>query len=89
MQVRKMRLLRMRYDISCVELGRACGLSPQRISELEFGDGGVEPVTEGKIQTGFLKVIAQRTERLCSLTQTLLYHQDSLMISVEENGYEL
>ena len=36
MQVRKMRLLRHKYGISNPDLSRICGLSPQRISEIEL-----------------------------------------------------
>ena len=36
MQVRKMRLLRHKHQITRPELGRACALSPQRISEIEL-----------------------------------------------------
>ena len=35
MKVRKFRILRLRHHVSMVELGRACGVSAQRISELE------------------------------------------------------
>lgn len=89
MQIRKMRILRMKYDISCVELGRACGLSAQRISELELGDGSVETATKEKIQLAFLNVLTQRTETLCRLTQDYVRWQDDLMDMVEETAYEL
>ena len=39
MKVRKFRILRLRHHVSMVELGRACGLSAQRISELELSEG--------------------------------------------------
>lgn len=40
MQVRKMRLLRHKHGITRPELGRACALSPQRISEIELSETG-------------------------------------------------
>lgn len=89
MQVRKMRLLRTKYNISCPELGKAAGLSAQRISELEFGDGGVEEATEDKIQMAFLSVITRRTGDLSALTCSFARHWESLMEPVEENSYEL
>lgn len=89
MVVRKMRLLRTKYNISCPELGNAAGLSAQRISELELGTGNVEPVTEEKIQAAFLKVIELRTDNVCSLTQSFVKHENSLLETVEELDYEL
>ena len=38
MKVRKFRILRLRHHVSMVELGRACGVSAQRISELELSE---------------------------------------------------
>lgn len=89
MKVRKMRLLRTKYNISCPELGKAAGMSAQRISELEFSDGKVEPITEDKIQAAFLKVIACRTEHVCRLSNSFAKHENSLMEHVEELSYEL
>ena len=40
MKVRKFRILRLRHHVSMVELGRACGVSAQRISELKQAVGG-------------------------------------------------
>ena len=52
MKVRKFRILRLRHHVSMVELGRACGLSAQRISELELSEGVPEQETIQKIQNG-------------------------------------
>ena len=89
MKVRKMRLLRMKHNISCPELGRAVGLSPQRISEIELGDTSVEPTTIEKIQSAFSTVIATRTEELHTLRNDYTKHKNDLLNVVEENTYEL
>ena len=56
MKVRKFRILRLRHHVSMVELGRACGLSAQRISELELSEGVPEQETIQKIQNGFERI---------------------------------
>ena len=89
MQVRKMRLLRHKHHITRQELGRACGLSPQRISEIELSVESLTPATEGKLRRAFYAVAAQREKRLLSLTGDLARHDGSLFDAVEEVGYEL
>ena len=53
MKVRKFRILRLRHHVSMVELGRACGVSAQRISELELSENKPSAETVQKIQSGF------------------------------------
>ena len=57
MQVRKMRILRHKHGITRPELGRACALSPQRISEIELSGTGLIPETKEKLQRGFESVV--------------------------------
>ena len=64
MKVRKFRILRLRHHVSMVELGRACGVSAQRISELELSENKPSAETVQKIQSGFEAIIAQRGEKL-------------------------
>ena len=89
MQVRKMRLLRHKHSIARRELGRACGLSPQRISEIELSVEGLTPATEEKLRRAFYAVAAQRNASVQSLTGDLARHEGSLFDAVEEVGYEL
>ena len=46
MLVRKMRLLRHKHHINLTDLSRFCGLSPQRLSEIELNVEGLLPATE-------------------------------------------
>ena len=89
MQVRKMRLLRHKHQITRPELGRACALSPQRISEIELSVTGLAPETEEKLRRGFDFVAQRREEALRSLRGDLARHGESLFEPVEETGYEL
>ena len=89
MQVRKMRLLRHKHGITRPELGRACALSPQRISEIELSETGLIPETQEKLQRGFESVAQRREDALRSLRGDLARHGESLFEPVEETGYEL
>ena len=89
MKVRKFRILRLRHHISMVELGRACGVSAQRISELELGESTPEAETVQKVRSGFEAIITRRGEKLCTLQQEYAACKDSLMERVGEYEYEL
>lgn len=89
MKVRKFRILRLRHHVSMAELGRACGVSAQRISELELSESTPEAETVQKIQDGFEAIIAQRGEKLRTLRQEFDSCKNSLMERVGEYEYEL
>ena len=89
MQVRKMRILRHKHGITRPELGRACALSPQRISEIELSETGLIPETQEKLRRGFESVAQRREDALRSLRDDLARHGESLFEPVEETGYEL
>ena len=89
MKVRKMRLLRQKHGITRPELGKACNLSPQRISEIELNVGGITQATEQKLQQGFRNIVAQRSASLIALSDDLSRYGDSLFDAVEETTYEL
>ena len=88
-QVRKMRLLRHKHGITRPELGRACGLSPQRISEIELNMECLTPATGEKLRKGFYAVAARREDSLTSLRGDLARYESSLFEAVEEAVYEL
>ena len=89
MQVRKMRLLRHKHRITRLELGRACGLSPQRISEIELSAENLTQATGEKLRKGFYAVAAQREASLASLCGDLARYENGLFEAVEEAVYEL
>ena len=89
MKVRKFRILRLRHHVSMVELGRACGVSAQRISELELSENKPSAETVQKIQSGFESILAQRGEKLGLLRQDYDSCKNSLMERVGEYEYEL
>lgn len=89
MKARKIRLLRKKYRISLTELADACGLSEQRVSEIELGVTPLSPSTTTKIQSGFEKLMEQHQAMLLHLNQDYAKHKETLSESVEEIGYEL
>ena len=89
MKVRKFRILRLRHHVSMVELGRACGLSAQRISELELSEGVPEQETIQKIQNGFERILTERMEDAERLHLEYQRCRNALMQHVGEDEYEL
>ena len=89
MKVRKFRILRLRHHVSMVELGRACGLSAQRISELELSEGVPEQETIQKIQNGFERILTERMEDAERLHLDYQRCRNALMQRVGEDEYEL
>ena len=89
MKVRKFRILRLRHHVSMVELGRGCGLSAQRISELELSEGVPEQETIQKIQNGFERILTERMEDAERLHLEYQRCRNALMQRVGEDEYEL
>ena len=89
METRKIRLLRQKYHISLQELAHACGISPQRVSEIELTPGPVSYKTVRRIRGGLEQVIAKREAMLGALQRDCEAHSASILDLVEEIGYEL
>ena len=90
MQVRKMRVLRLKYGISIVELARTCGVSKQRISEIELKtDIPIKIETAEMVKDAFTRLIEKKRKKVQRLYQDFESHKDTLMDYVEEIGYEL
>jgi transcriptional regulator with XRE-family HTH domain len=89
MLVAKIKLLRMKYRVSRAELGSACGLSPQRIFEIENSSYTVTQATIDKLCRGMEAVLMFRQEQVDMFRTDLHKHQHGLLELVEENSYEL
>lgn len=90
MQVRIMRILRLKYNISLAELARVCGVSSQRISEIELNtEPEITPKTAAKIADAFNIAAERRRRELRRFRKDYEKYKDSLMECVEEIGYEL
>lgn len=89
MEVRKMRLLRHKYGITRVDLGNACGISPQRISEIELNTEGLTEATMEKIRLGFETILCTKISKTAELFNDFLLHRSTLFDAVKETSYEL
>ena len=89
MLVAKVKLFRMKYGISRAELGSACGISKQRIYELENEVASITPATMDKLRCGMETVLKEREAWIDAFRTDLEKHRETLMDFVEENRYEL
>ncbi len=89
MLVSKLLLFRRKYGISRSELGSACGLSMQRIYELEIKKSNPTSATVEKLRRGREKVIEQRRSGISAFSADLEKHKTTILDYVEENTYEL
>lgn len=89
MQVRKLRLLRLKYRISLMELSRVTGLTPQRVSEIELNAGNLQDATVQKLVEGIEQVILLRQKDHTALQYDFQLHKDTLMEMVGEADYVL
>ena len=69
---------------------RVCGISKQRISEIELKtDSEVTPKTAAKIADAFVRVAEKKQQKLQKFREDFERCRDSLMDCVEEYSYEL
>ena len=89
MKVRKIRLLRLKYGITCKELGAAAGISAQRVSQIELCEEGISEETKIKLKNALEKIIRDRDNSCKALDTVYELHKDSLFELVMETAYEL
>ncbi len=89
MEVRKIRVLRLKYHISLIELSQTSGLSPQRLSQLELYNSRMTAETARKLTEGLEKVILRREKEQQNLWDDYERHRSSLMEMVRETSYVL
>ena len=89
MKVSILRLLREKHRLSRAELSRACGISKQRIYELEMLIDSPRRETKEKVVLGMDALILQRQAELDTLCMDFMKHRDSILDRVEETAYEL
>ena len=89
MKVSKILLFRDKYNIPRAELSSACGISNQRLFELEMNPRNVKHSTVVRIRKGLEAVAFARSKSADALLLDLFKHRDSLLDIVEEQTYEL
>ena len=88
MKVRKLRLLRIKHGIQLDELGTEVGLTKQRISALELGDGAVTKQVEDKMRHAFSNILFKQRVSCQAFNKDIERHKDSLFELVEDS-YDL
>lgn len=87
-KVRRFRLLRLKYQISCVELAQAADISPQRISQLELDLSYRPQKAAVLLETAFEQIIDRRSREVEQLQADFNHCRGSLMEPVEEGNHE-
>lgn len=89
MKSRKFRFFRRMYGISLSCLAQSCGISEQRMSELELSEIPVAQSTVEKIQLGFERIIERRQLMLLQMREDYNRNRQTLLEPIEEYEYEL
>ena len=86
MLVRKIRILRHKYNITINELAKGSRRSPSWLSAIELGESSLREHTKEAARRGFEEVIASRHRALHALEQDFYLHKDSLFDGVKEGS---
>ena len=84
MLVRKIRVLRLKYNITINELAQGAKRSPSWLSAVELGGSSLREQTKETALRGFEEVIASRQRGLYALERDFHLHKDSLFDGVKE-----
>ena len=84
MLVRKMRVLRLKHNITIGELAQGAKRSPSWLSAIELGGSSLREQTKETARRGFEEVIASRRSALNALERDFHLHTDSLFDGVKE-----
>ena len=89
MKIMVLKMLREKYGVSVRELSECCGLSLQRIYEIESSGRPVGEAVRRRIAEALERAIRRRYERVDALTASFMAHRDELFSYVEEADYEV
>lgn len=90
MRVRVVRLLRQKYGISQHAFAKVCGISQQRVGEIELDlHKGATEKTQERLVAAFNTLISQKDNEAEELRIALQRNKDSLLKWVEEHEYEI
>lgn len=86
--VRRMRLLREKYGISCRELAGFAGVSVQRISQIELSGASGTQENQRLVSAAFKALIQNRSERLRRLEADYAEYESRLLDFYYAEGAE-
>lgn len=84
----RLRILRLRHNISLKELHRYSGFSHQYISQLDLGTYGSTPHNEKMIDSAFRSIIASRRAALEQLERDYGVYKGNLLQPLEVEADE-
>lgn len=84
-----LRMIRLKYGITLLELEQHCGFSNQYLSLLELGKANRTPRNEQILDRALNEVLALRTEKLAELRQTYQMYQGRFLETLEVDADEL
>jgi transcriptional regulator with XRE-family HTH domain len=79
-----MRLLREKYGVSLIEISIHCGISRQRLSEIELGIYSATENTVKLVESAFANVITARMNELAAFATDFQTHRNSLLDFTDE-----
>lgn len=89
MRVCKIKLIREKYRIPRSALARVCGMSEQRLCQLELDGVPIRPTMAKRLCFGLEKIMWLRVTNASELAADIEKHRDTLTEYVEETTYEL
>lgn len=84
-----LRILRLKYGVSLMELERHCTFSNQYLSRLELGEANRTPYNEEVLGAAIVSLIKSRKEALAGLEQCFEVHRGHLLETLEVEADEL
>ena len=84
----KLRIFRMKYHITLVELAKLAGISHQYLNYIERGENRPSKAQQKNVANAFGRLIEQRKQALCELSREFNTHKDSLLIPMEVESDE-
>lgn len=84
-----LRIMRLRYGISLVELERYHAFSNQYLSKLELGEANRTPYNEAVVEEAITLMIASRKQALAGLEHFFEAHRGHLLETLEVESDEL
>ena len=79
----QLRRLRLKYQISLIELSHISGIPNQRLSEYERGERRVPAINEDRIMRALVRLAEERCKASHALREELDTYSEKLLIPME------
>ena len=85
----RLRMLRLKYNVTLTELARVAGISNQRLSDLERGRYSASPELQLKISRALGRLIDEKKNSISLLANEYRAYKECLLTPVEVESDEL